>query len=417
MAITLLSQPEAYTPAFSPAWWTASSNQTSQVNFKYTVVFTDLLTSASITKQYDQRPADNKLVFDSNIFAALYTKNYIPNNDYGWQVCTDAIRQIRVNIGETYGTTPTYYAGSDVDYIVWNGVLSDEEYPNYAVNDFVYDSTINNFVYLTKLKNPSGSTFYKPDGKSFTDKSYFIYALTKSNTDCEFFRVNTYNSAGALIGTSDINNPYTSSANYYEKYLCIDVGIKGLTEISSGLVTGTYPIITSSVAYYDIIDGYYTPTPTARQNIIRIYVGCEAKYEVYSAQYLTTCGSFETLNLPKVSSINNQTVKTSYKKTPYSLNASNVYTYTTFTNQEITLTATTQARLTLQTDWLTYEEVEAHEQVIDAPYIYLDYGSTTGLIPVSMETQTYNVIKRWNTQDPYFQITVRKNGVTNRQRG
>jgi hypothetical protein len=418
MAITLLSQPPAYSPVYSPAWWTASSSQVAQPNFKYYVVFTDLITSATLTKKYDKRPSDNKLVFDSNFFAELYTEPYVPNNVYGFQRCTDGIRKIRVNIGEYYGTTPVVYTGSNVEYIVWNGVLTELEYPDYLITDYIYKNSTSNYKYLDTNVNTSGN--YRPDGITYSGKSHFIYCLSSEATDIELLRINTYNAAGTLLGQYDIQNPYAPGTTYTDKYVCCDVGHKGLSAISSpadySVITGSAPIITSSVAYYDVIDGYLAPPVTARKTYQRIYIGCEPKNTVYALHYWSKTGKFNTINFPKLSSVNKTSEKLTFNQNPYELTA-DVYSYSKFTAQERVLNASTQERITLQTDWLTFEQITEYAEIIDGPLCYLDYGPTTGLIPVIVETNTYAEFYHPNTRIPAFQITVRK-GITNsKQRG
>jgi len=183
-------------------------------------------------------------------------------------------------------------SGSNIDYIVWNGVLKWLDYPGYDQDDFVYANSTSNYKYLTSLRNPSSSTFYKPDAKTYSDKSYFLYALTSENNDLEFIRINAYDASGNLIQYSDIANPYEASTTYTDKMLCIDCGRKGLDNIASGLVTGSYPIIPANCAYYDVIDAYTMPPATARKNIVRIYVESECKYDVYVLHFLDKDGNF-----------------------------------------------------------------------------------------------------------------------------
>ena len=330
----------------------------------------------------------------------------MPNNVYGWQKCTDAIRKIRVNIGETYGTTPTYYAGSNVDYIVWNGVLEELDFPSYDYTDFVFSAAADRFRYLSRLGTRD----------TFEDRSLFAYTLTSVANDAGSLRIKTYDSAGSLIGTSNIANPYAASTTYTDKYLCIDVGHKGLSQISSGLVTGAYPIITSSVASYTVEDSTTYASSSTITLLMTVTIKCEAKCEPYVLHALFKNGDFESVPFPKVSEINNQTVKVTYKRNPFALTGS-YYTYSNFTGREITLNSTTQQRITLQTDWMTYEEIEAFKEIIDAPQVYIDYGSTIGLIPVQVETNSYKVLQKWNTGNPYFQITIRQGHTNTKQRG
>lgn len=420
--ITILSSPPAYTPVYSPAWWTASSSNNGAANFRYRVVFTDVLTGATLTKDYFKRASDNKLVMDSNFFAEIYTKNFVPNNQYGFQKCTDAIRQIKVNIGEYYGTTPAYTAGSDQTYIVWNGVLEDLEYPDYAMTDHLYKSSTSNWKFISSYDYSGFTPRYKLNNRAYAGKSSFIYNISTEADDFEAIRIKCYTEAGVLIQSSIIANPYTGTTTYTDKYVCIDVGRKGLDNISSGLVTGTYPIIPSNCDYYEIEDvgvsGDEPPfTYTLRKIIQRLYISCESKCEVFALHYLAKRGNFETCFFPKVSKRKNSSGKSTYNQNPYDLNASNVYTYSKFTQMQKVLNSYKEVRIDLQTDWLTYEEIAAHTEIIDSPVVYLDFGATIGLIPFEVETNAYEDKRKFNTGDPIFAITGRLGGTNSKQRG
>lgn len=394
MSVTVHSTPATYTPCYNPQWFVASSTQVAQPNFTYTVVCTDLITSATATYQIEQRP-DTKLVFNASNFSKNYVEHYIPNNVYGWQKCTDAIRKIRVNIGETYGTSPAYASGANNDYIVWNGVVKWLTFPDYDQTDFVYKNSTANYKYLTSLRNDSASTFYKPDGITYDDRSHFLYALTSESNDLEFIRINAYDINGNLLQYSDIANPYEASTTYTDKYLCIDVGKKGLDNIASGSVTGSYPVLPANCAYYDVIDAYTQPPATARKNIQRIYIGEECRYDVYTLHFLDKDGNFEPIHFSKVSEITVQADKTYFRQNPYELN-SNVWEYSTHTKNERVLNSTTTTRLRLNSDWFSEEYVDAYRYLISSPVVYLDLGSTIGLIPVKVITNNYPVNKKFN---------------------
>jgi hypothetical protein len=122
MAITVQTSPQAYTPAYNPQWFVCTSTQTAQPNFRYTVILTDVISGATVTRDIDA-DANGYLKADFGSFFEQYITQVNPANTYGFQLNTGAVRKCRVNVGETYGTTPTYYAGSDTDYIVWNASL------------------------------------------------------------------------------------------------------------------------------------------------------------------------------------------------------------------------------------------------------------------------------------------------------
>jgi hypothetical protein len=394
MAITTNQQPSTYTPAYNGQWFESTSSNSGQPNFVYTVKCTDLITSETATYQI-KKGLSSEMVFDAANFSKKYIEHYIPNNVYGWQVCTDAVRSIRVNIGETFGTTPAYASGANIDYFVWNGVLKFLDWPSYNQADYVYTNAVP-FKYLF---SGDAETGYKmPRGTTYDDKSLYLYFLSDVSNTLETLRIRSYDSAGNLLGTSNIANPYYNDATYTNKYECIDVGKKGLDNIASGLVTGTYPILPVNCDYYIIYDvnsSVGTPPAGTVEPIRRIDILDECRYEVYTLQYVDKDGNVETLHCSKVSEITVQADKTYYKQTPYRL-VSNNWEYNTFTSNEFTLNSNTTTRLKLNTDWMSEEDADRYRYLISSPRVYLDMGRTIGLVPVRVNTNNWVVNKKWN---------------------
>ena len=379
MAVTVNQQPAAFTPAFAPMIFEATSTQIAAANFTYTIIVTDLITSATETYPHEQRPVTGECVFDARDFVKDFIKHYIPYNLYGFQKCTDAIRKIRVNIGETYGTTPTYYAGSNIDFIVWNGGMSWLEYPVYNYNDYVYNSFTTNYAYLNRVVTHT----------TFENKSLFFYLLSTGAGDFSSLRVETFNAAGASLGFSYIANPHVASATYTDKYLCLDVGHKGLSGIAALDVTGVYPIITASVASYQITD---LDTSAVLMNVT---IGCEAKHDLFTLHYLDKYGNFQTLNFPKFSEIITKNSKTTYKQQPFAL-SSNTWVYSRFTAHEKVLNTQEDNAYRITTDWLTENEADVFAHIIHSAVVYIDLGTTIGLVPVMVDTNSLQRPKKWN---------------------
>ncbi len=393
MAVTNNQAPEDYTPGFSPQIFTASSNQTAQPNFTYTVVCTDLISGDTQTYPVPARPVDGDCIFDAKPFAETFLENYIPINTYGWQLADGGVRKIRVNIGETYGTTPAYASGSNQDYIVWNGIVDWKEYPDYDPANYVYDAIVGDIPYLNTISEED----------TYEDKSNYLYALTSQAGDILEIQIDTYNASGGLIASSAIPNPYEASSTYTDKYICIDVGHKGLTEIPSGLVTGTYPIMTDNVAYYTISDSAVVlgvGTVTLKKTI---YVKCEPKYDVYTVQYLKKNGAFQTLNFSKLSENVLNKTQTTYSNLPFTYE-SNIYSYNPSARVTKVLSTERTNSVTLNTDWMTPEEVEYHQDLLDSPIIYFDFGSSADHLQVMLDTNSVRLNKRYN--DKLFNLTM-----------
>lgn len=381
MSIVVSQEPEDYTPGSSPQIFSASSNQTGQPNFGYTIVCTDIITSETQTYNLPAR-ADGDVVFDARPFSELYLDHYIPENLYGWQVAT-GVRKIRVNIGETYGTNPAYASGSNIDFIVWNAILDWKDYPNYNPADFVYDNTTDNVKYLN-----SGV-----DEDTFSGRSNYLYALTSQVDDIYALEIKTYDANGVVIDTHQIANPNVASSDYREKYLCIDVGHKGLTNIASGDVD-VYPIMTDDVAYYVVSDIYDNGSGFTITPLKTIYVKCEQKYDVYTVHYLTKAGAFQTLNFQKLSVNNLTKEQTTYSKLPYTYSGG-VYSYEPSARVKFVLNSDRRQVVSVNSDWLTEEQVEYHQDLLDSPIIYFDFG-TTDYLQVVLNTSSYRINKKYN---------------------
>ena len=402
--ITLQTQPEDYTPAYNKQMITATSNQTGNSDFVYIVECEDDLTGGTDTYRIPKRPVTSEMIFNAEIFSNKFVKHYVPNNNYGWQVCTDAIRKINIELKEYYGgNIVSASPPNSFSYIVWNGVLRTLDWVDYNESDFVYTNS-SPFTYL--FSGNAETNYQMPRGYTYEDKSLYLYALCNLTNTFETLRVKTYNSAGTLLGTSDIDNPYYNSADYEEKYFCIDVGHKGLSQISSGLVTGTYPIITSSVAYYELFDvntSAGSPPSGTEEPIRRVDIKCEPRHTVYTVHYKAKSGNFETIHFPKVSLLTEEAERQIYKINPNTV-SSYVYYYDKFTPHERVGNITGQERLLLNSDWMTENEAEIHRELFTSPLIYIDYGSTIGLVPHKLIDTTATINKNWNAK--LFGITI-----------
>jgi hypothetical protein len=414
MAITINQFPSDYTPAFNPQWIEATSTQIASSGFMYRVVCTDLITSTSQTYNILQRPTTGELVFPAHVFSENFISHYVPNNEYGWQKCTNASRKIRINVGEYYGGV--YYPGTNRDYIIWNGVLRALDWTSYSSANFVYNSDNSNVVYLSSLSPSAG--YELQSAVTYSDKSHFLYTLGQTAGDAQSLTIKTYDVSGTLLGTSYIANPYEASYTYTDKYLCIDVGYKGLSQIPSLLVTGTYPIITASVSYYTIEDVSLLGSPSAATQtpLIRLDIECEPTFTVYTLHYLAKSGNFETLHFNKMSELKERAEKNTYRVNPNTL-ASNTYSYSKFSQWEKTISSTGTESLMLNTDWMSEAQVAGHREIITSPLVYIDYGSTTGLVPCKVLTSDILVNKNYNNKLFGMTLEVEPTYKNNYQRG
>ena len=375
MAVSLLQTPSTtkVTPAYNENWFIASSTQSAQPNFKFTVKITDVATSTQWTEQIEPVYGTNKIYFDAGAYAEKYMVNFFDDNSYGWQKCVNAYRQITVNIGETYGSTPTYASGTDLTYNVWNGGLDTQTFAYYNADNYLYNQTTSNYKYLTAVG----------DLNVYEDRSNYVYFLgtVGNTTDLPQLRIRTFDANGNIIGNSTIARPSATTGLIGDQYQCIDIGLKGLTSIASGLVTGAYPIITSSVASYTVREFVNT-------GLIRCFIKCNPKYTVYSLHYLNQKGGYDTLHCTKVSEKTSTKSATTFKQNPWN-EVSNVMTYNPSMMLEKTQGITITDSLKLNSDWLTQEEFDRHRDLFASTDIRLDLGSSTPNIAVKITNGNY----------------------------
>ena len=381
MAVSLLQTPSTTkaTPAYNENWFIAESDQTGQPNFKFTVNIDDSISGSTWTEQIEPVYGTNKIYFDAAAYAEKYMVNFFEGNTYGWQMCVDAYRPIKVQIGETYGTPATFYpppASGTITYKVWNAGLDTQTFAYYNADNYLYNNTTSNFKFLTTVGGL----------KVYEDRSNYLYFLgTVGNTaDLPYIDVNTYNISGGFIGTSTIARPSYTTGLIGDQYQCIDIGVKGLTSIASGLVTGAYPIITSSVASYEI-------SIAASPRPIKFGINtieCSPKYTVYTLHYLNQKGGYDTLHCSKVSEKTSTKSATTFKQNPWN-EVSNVMTYNPSMMLEKTQGITVTDSLKLNSDWLTQAEFDRHRDLFASTDIRLDLGSSTPNIAVKITNGNY----------------------------
>lgn len=387
MALTVNQSPVDITPAFNPQIFEVTSTNVANSGFLYVVVAEDTLTSQSQTYRIKQAPSTPfELKWDGYNFSRKFVKHYVTNTA-GWQVCADGLRKIEVEFKEYYGSTLYPMSPPEItNYYVWNGVERTLDWVDYDVNDYLYkDGLSANHVTLNQLSRQ----------KTYADSSLYLYFLATPDfanfSGINGIEVKTYDSNGTLLGTSTIANSYATSVNYYERYNCIDIGHKGLTNILAGDVVGTYPIITDQVAYYEIRDN----GGLTADLYLTVDIECEPTFDVFTLHYVGKTGAFETIHMSKNSIHTERAEKTYYRQNPYTL-TSNTWSYTKFDAHQKVSSSTGTESYTLNSDWLTESEINVHRQLITSPLVYWDMGASIGLIPVRINTETATINKSYN---------------------
>jgi len=426
MAVTVISQPSAYTPAFNPQFWVASSNQTAQPNFRYRVILTDLITSETVTKDMDADPVTGRLELDSGSFSENFCTQVNPSGLYGFQKNTGAIRKIRVNIGEVYGATPTYFAGANTDYIIWNAALDFLEFQNFDYTDYLYTASPN-IQYICNDKNPeynyAASTIpYRLREKTMSGHSSYLYCLNSAAGDFEKIEVVGFDAAGNTITSTTIGNINLSgSTTYTDKYQFIDIGYDGLVNVpQSQVISGTYPIPVSTYASYLVRETSTWIGVNPRKAIKYFDVVCEPRYDSLSLHYLTPEGDFATQLFTKLKLRKSEVNKSYYSKIPYEqtlVNGNYTVTYSRGAAIENTLSSTIKDSITVHTDWLEEYEVTRLKDAASAPVVYVSFGDGLGFVSMKIKQNSFEERRKYNEQLLSVSFDLEYTHVNVRQKG
>ena len=291
MAITLYNKPHDLVPGHNNVEFWGTSSQNAQPNFVYYITI-QVGAGPTYIERVSADP-NGDLYWNAVEYTRKYLKNFYPYGWAGWSSATDGICEFTINIGEEYGTTPTIYTGSTYVITAWNGALTLKDRSTYLPSAYQVETSRND-IWLNDLENGSSN-----QGRSLckSNQDFVFYLLMTGTYQIDKVEIITYDSAGSTLGTSYIANPDYPPVVSQDKYSCINLGPNGLQLLSSGLVTGTYPVWTGSVASYRI--RFFIKTGGGGYTYAYRYVDvedCAPRFEDVTVMYLNKKGAFDYLN-------------------------------------------------------------------------------------------------------------------------
>ena len=407
MSIVLSQQPQAYMPAYNPIIYQGIGAASASPGYYYKITIQDMITGSGSNLSYRLNPLDDYyFIFDASPYVQNYMTHSCIINNYGWKKIP-SVRKFQVSVAEYNDANPepTPIATTTYNFYAWNGVIDTLDFPSYNYTSYIYDSTASPIRRIALTDSLSE--------KVYPNRSNLLYVLSETNTtDVNSILIVTNPDGASFYTASAIANPYSSISDYKSKYVGIDVGLKGLANISSGLVTGTYPIIDANVTHYEVIfyEGGIDST-----TLKRYYLECEPKFTVYTIHALFQNGNYRSIHFSKQSEETITKDSTTYKQIPFE-NISNIYTYSTHSSSERVLGVTETKQIKLRTDWITEAECLLYKQIVTSPSCYMDNGGTDyiSVIPVS---NSYRIIKKANQKMFALELDFRYSLQNFRQRG
>ena len=396
MAITILQEPQKFTPAYNEQWFVATTNNQAQANFKFVVdiVFLGDVTYTRRIKRNIYPGSTNKLVIDVHRIIENYLTDDIDlnldevkNNGNSW-------KGYIIRIGEEYGTTPTVYANLAQSKIIlaWNAAIGFEQFATYSSG--------------TCLLGSSGSTFLtnSPSEQNVSiDEKGWLYMIQNPNGQTfSQAEVKTYN-GNTLVQTVLINNPYNAVSSSGHCFLRMPASPASLNLIPSvSLNAGSQPIVDNNITRYTIrtLD---TGIPNNGSSVTKTYniVSNCSDHTKYRLHFLNRLGGFDSFSFIKGSQISDQINKANYKKPKGELRG-NSFGYSI--SDRLTTQYQTEVKTTYQinSDWLTDEESEWLRELLSSPIIF--WEKDNNLIAINITDVNY--IAKKGLTDMTFNLVV-----------
>ena len=382
MAIAIIDKPYTTThnfaPGHNPCFYTVTGSNNIQTGYKHIYqIFVSGNNEATIKKS----PMPNGYgAIDLHRIVENYISHDIEYADTGFVNCTNMRVLVQLKVGEEYGTTETLNVTND-QLRIWNASI--------PYRDFVsFDTT-------TRLINQNASARFLTTPLTFRHVrgSYaWLYMIQEATNDVNYLYVRTFNSAGVGQGTYKLNNSNDTVTGITNQFLRVPIGSGNISNNSITALTGSLPIITNNVAYYDVI-AYNGSDDEASLRYTYYITDAECTYQTYNLVFQNRWGGFDSVQFTKVSRETLTAERQRFEKTDYTF-PSGIFTQNLKNRGRTTFHVESKTTVQLNSDWLTDTEFGWLEELITSPTVYSIESGV--LIPIEINTNTYEVRKSVN---------------------
>ncbi len=380
MAITVVNFPPVYSPAYNDAIFVVSSTNSSEVNFKFVAdiyIGTDVI---RVTASKD--PVYDRGVFNFGRIIESYISSDISKSTYGFQQNLNSYIIYSVQFGEQYGSVPVIYPSlaAATGFNSWNGILDFLDYKDY-----------NGSNYLLNASSIKSLLTNKPATVNIRDnEDAWLYASVASSGVIFDARIRTYDSVGALIQTVKVANPYQAISSTNDKFIRFGCGTSNINLIaSSGVISGSLPIITASVASYDVTFETQSGTLVSTPQVYLIDNTCTRNVS-YRFHFRNELGGFDSYTFYRGSKKTREIKRSSYKKSVNRMASASSYTYNKSDRESTQIDIVIKGKIKVLSDWIKEVDFIWLEQLIESPEVYVD-DSTHGLVAVNILNSTHEI--------------------------
>ena len=411
MAITIQQEPISFTPAYNENIFVISSTNNGEANFKYVI---DVIVNGQTNRlKLFPHPSYGTAYVDVGRIVENYISSDIDTATYGFQRCENSYEEYEVQFGEQYGNPVTVYPNlTSTSKYVWNANIDFLQFQNYDGNGYLFEFAENN-PYLT---NQPINVQIRDDDNAW------VYGVTPSSGAINTATIVTYDSSDVAIQTVRVQNPYTDSDVFESKMMRFGSGTKNLNLIpSSGITLGAQPIITSSVAYYEVYFAANAPIIDPIPQTYTVENAC-TENDLYRFHFLNQRGGFDSFTFYRAAKKRSGIRRQTYKKKVGGLTSANVYGYDVDARSTIAYNTEINDSISVNSDWIDEATNDWLEELISSPEVYLEEtyfspaldANTTGLVSVNITNPSYDF--KQELTDKLFNLTINYTPSYNRLR-
>ena len=378
MSITIISSLPSLLPVGNSDVVVVSSNNTASANFRYVCDVSGSLSSARL--KCDKLPTTNNGFFGVSKVVETLIAPKIPQLTSGWQDGGYAVNT-NLTFREEFGSPPTVATGgtASASLIAWQAAFRQQDYAAFLPNN--YQAGFGSANQITVSNRPT-------DYSMASGQHDFIGLILKSGSvpvaEIKYYDKTSLERAFTVSGSTNISNYFNLGplGLYNLTDMQTSDGHDGTKKFPQAGSTYTVTLYNDDVA----VDKDFTPTYTITID------NCQ-RYNDLRVFFRNMYGGVDGYTFTRM---NRQRVDVDRKT--YGYNAS-VYGDDVYDKQ---WSVTYRDTYTLNSDWLTDAEFSWLQEMIYASECWIQLG--TQLVPVVVQTNTYNVRKR--VVDKLQQISV-----------
>ena len=408
MAVTFIQQPDLFVSGFDPIIYLASSNQTTQTNFRYRIQVLDASANVITELRKPAYYADGTVDLDAHRIIENYLSYDMTNliaGSVGFKTGVNVYKKFKINIREEYGTVISGYASAESSYI-------------YAINSAQ--------TYLKQINNPIDDLAYKgipaTSGTFLTNQpstidirtgdSYELGFLNYATNGTDHMRVKTYDESGALLKNSTFTNTWVADTTDKEHFLSVLCGPNNLN--SWTVATGSaQPMIADSVAKYEI--SFENSSNNLVSNVLTFKIDreCTRDGNYNRLFWLNPLGRMDAFNFTQIAD-DNITVQTSNYNRLQGTRTSSGITFNTYSHERSNFFNSSKQRYTLNSGYVNSETSLWLKELVQSPLVYMIINNQ--FVAVNILTTEYQA--KSTIKEKLFNVTmeVELSADTKRQR-